>query len=82
MIGRQSRCISNCLGDAEAAECFHGASGYVVALHARRLAAGAGFDHQDVDAAPGEVEGQGEADGPGAGDEHRGARLLHHYPLA
>jgi len=68
--------------DTEAAEDFHGAGRNLAALDVRRRVGWPFLGDDDVDAAPGEIEGERHADWPPADDQYPGVyRARHRSPL-
>ena len=81
IIRRQSG-VAHLLRDAEPAEDFHRTCRDVVRLDAGRLARRAGFQHDDVDAAPGQIHGQGQPDRTCANHHDIGMKPLGHFPVS
>jgi hypothetical protein len=77
VFGRQPG-RTDLVGEPEPPEDLHRARRDLVALDVGRLAGMAGLQHGDVDAAPGEVERQREADWAGADHDDAGVQMAIH----
>jgi hypothetical protein len=77
IFGRQPG-LTDPVGEAEPPEDLHRAGRDLVALDVGRLAGAPGLEHRHVDAAPGEVERQREADRPRADDDDAGVEMAIH----
>jgi hypothetical protein len=78
VLRRQAN-VADLRRQAEPAKNFHGSGRDLIALDIRRLARFAQLSDRDIDPAPGEVDGERQADGSSADDENARFDLAIHF---